>query len=652
MNEQINQLELSLVPDVETKLLPDGTRLMKQTRRAEYVALDSAQQWIIDQFADARRVQDVLHQFLLEGPHPDIRSFYDLVSYCLDCGFLVETGAASAGDDARALRGRKWWGAAWGFWPALASFVFFVPLGFWLLIRSEPVMPEALGGWLAALLLVTLILSLANLAKGCVLSGLGRLVYAPRVGWHLGIPCFSIDTRDAFMGGRRCQAGVAFQAITVPFVVAAFALVGESGLGSFAAILAVIAVTSPFGSTPAHDLLHALFRKAYQLPRCPATFLGRRVFQHLFFGRRSSSEEEYLMLYSAYAVVWLGSLIWFGAGLVGRQGNVLVQNVIFAPDALSRLLAMVVLAFLVALLLAPIAYQVWFFVHNAYALVAPYWFKAETRVRRKPAGERPALDSAVQFLRGIPLFSKLADDEVAATAEAMAFTRVAGGTTIIREGDMGDSLFVLYSGGVDVSKEDEAGVERAIASLNEGDVFGEIALLDNVPRTASVRAVGQVELFALARDGFEKLLVASLGTDEIKTLIQICSFLKRNALFSAWPDKALMALAHDFEFVDFGQDQVLIRENEENDSFFILHEGEVEIRRHGTPCGVLSTGDFFGEISLLRGVPAVADVVVTTPGRGLRLSRDRFLEFISQDLRTGVTVEGILESRLTDEHTQ
>jgi CRP-like cAMP-binding protein len=637
---------LVLVPDIESRVLGDGTRLLKQVGRAEYMALSPVQAAALEGFAGSATVQEILHDLLAREEHPGIREFYDLVSAGLAKGFLRDCGDGDGAAGSPALVGQRW-RVGWGQVPALALALVVGFAGAWFLLRSETEMPITAGGWLMSLALVSLALSVGAVLQGCVLAGFGRQVYRPRLRFDRLLPFFAVDTRDAFMGGRMCQLSVSLQALSAPFLLAVVAGLAHCPIGLFAASVAVLLVTSPFGPTPAHEILHALFRKAYELPRCAATFLGRKVFEQLLKSGSSGNEENYLFTYSVYAVVWVGVLARFIGGLIRRQGSALMEECILAPELSTKLGALLVVLLLVAMLLAPLGYQVWLILRNLYTVLAPRWFRAESRLQRVTVpGQRPAVEHMVGFLRGSLLFAGLGEETLQKIAEAMRFLHLKPRTTVIRQGDAGDALFVVYSGTVAVSKEDETGTETVVARLGVGEVFGEIALLADAPRNASVRTLVETELLQLGRAEFDALLVASVGAWDIATIIQVCAFLKRHELFADWNDQALQSLARDFRSADFVAGEVLIRQDEPNDTFFLIYEGSVLVRKDGKDVSTLGAGGFCGEISLLRGGPAIADMVALSAGRCLRLDKDKFLQVVTEGVHTGVSIEDTLESRL------
>jgi hypothetical protein len=90
--------------------------------------------------------------------------------------------------------------------------------------------------------------------------------------------------------------------------------------------ITLLIVSSPFGNTPAHRLLHALCRQEYQLPRCAEKFLRTRMVTQWFNWKDSIQEEKYFLVYSAYAVLWLGSVFRFTSQLFELQQTRMVEN--------------------------------------------------------------------------------------------------------------------------------------------------------------------------------------------------------------------------------------------------------------------------------------------------------------------------------------
>jgi CRP-like cAMP-binding protein len=84
--------------------------------------------------------------------------------------------------------------------------------------------------------------------------------------------------------------------------------------------------------------------------------------------------------------------------------------------------------------------------------------------------------------------------------------QVPSGHTIITQGEHGDKLYIIKSGTVDVLATGDSGRELRVDERSAMDYFGEIALLRDVPRTATVRASGPVELYSLTRANFQALL--------------------------------------------------------------------------------------------------------------------------------------------------
>jgi NTE family protein len=111
---------------------------------------------------------------------------------------------------------------------------------------------------------------------------------------------------------------------------------------------------------------------------------------------------------------------------------------------------------------------------------------------------------AAALLRNVSVFSGLSDELLERLAAQVGEVHARAGEWIMREGDAAESLFVLCSGRVKII--DEGPPERQIRMLRRGDVLGELALLGEGQRSASVRARRDVELLELGRTAFEALI--------------------------------------------------------------------------------------------------------------------------------------------------
>jgi CRP-like cAMP-binding protein/cytochrome P450 len=230
------------------------------------------------------------------------------------------------------------------------------------------------------------------------------------------------------------------------------------------------------------------------------------------------------------------------------------------------------------------------------------------------------------------------DPKVHALLERAQSVHYAPGAVIIREGDDADAFYILADGSVTVSRQVE-GRPQLLATLGEGDYFGEIGLLQHTQRTATVTAAGTgAQVLKLDYDAFEELVVTSdLLSSDLARLLQ--KRLASQRLVEALPglsSAAAQQILPEFTPRGFAAGITILQEGERADRFYVLLDGEVVVSRRqagGDPVTVatLRPGQYFGEVGLLTGLPRNASVTAgRMPVVVLETDRDGFFSLLEE----------------------
>ena len=228
----------------------------------------------------------------------------------------------------------------------------------------------------------------------------------------------------------------------------------------------------------------------------------------------------------------------------------------------------------------------------------------------------------------IPLFSDLPEDAFIALFEQCPLRRFEPGDRILRQGSVGDSFFVICAGSVKVVREDE-GVSREVAALEEGSFFGEMALLSDSPRTASVdAAVEDTQLLEISGAVLKKLSAqypaVSAALKKFCRQRLLANLMNSAPLFRPFSKGDRRELVQKFRARDVGPGETLIHEGQATDGLYVVLAGEVAVLAHGKRVAAIKEGEVFGEMSLLTRGPATATVMSTKRTSLLRLPRDDF----------------------------
>jgi len=131
-----------------------------------------------------------------------------------------------------------------------------------------------------------------------------------------------------------------------------------------------------------------------------------------------------------------------------------------------------------------------------------------------------------QFLKNVPLFSQLDDGELAHLAHVVRERHFKKHTTIVHIDDPGTALYILKSGLAKITLEDHQGDEVILRLLYPTDFFGDMALLDGMPRSATITTQAPSAVLTLARDPFLDMLTQS-PTIALKIGVVLCERLRK-----------------------------------------------------------------------------------------------------------------------------
>jgi len=248
--------------------------------------------------------------------------------------------------------------------------------------------------------------------------------------------------------------------------------------------------------------------------------------------------------------------------------------------------------------------------------------EVETELKCIPKTEEEGL-RIMQILQNNVLFEHLDDIQLKTVHDAMFDVEKDLDDVIIQQGDDGDNFYIIDSGSVEVfieSAEEED--SKLVASYEDGDSFGELAIMYNAPRAASCIAKSKVKLWALDRVSFKIILMKTTITKRNEHK----AFLEKVPILSQLTEKELLVIVDSLKEEVFEDEVIICNEGESGDRFFIIKEGTVICSKgDGTdafkPVARLSSGAYFGEVALMTSKRRQA--TVRASGALICLSLDR-----------------------------
>lgn len=268
------------------------------------------------------------------------------------------------------------------------------------------------------------------------------------------------------------------------------------------------------------------------------------------------------------------------------------------------------------------------------------------------------LRASVDLLRRVPIFGSLAPDELQRIVDAPdnVVVSFAPSELIVAENDVGDSMYIVLEGAVDVRITAVGGREITIATLKAGEFFGEQALLPGSTgrRNATVRALQACKLFRIAKGnvalGLARAEDTSLsGSPEQATDEDRVRMLLRSVrLFRSLAPRDLEKVTDWTETISYDDGDIILREAEEGDYMYIVLDGVAEVFVMDDDGKIvvlarLTPGHYFGEQALLPDGTGKRNANVRADGRTtlVRVAKRYFQLIVNHDNKLMLALQAV-----------
>lgn len=225
------------------------------------------------------------------------------------------------------------------------------------------------------------------------------------------------------------------------------------------------------------------------------------------------------------------------------------------------------------------------------------------------------------------IFNSLEDQDMVTVVNAFEEKKYKAGDYVINQGEQGDVVYLVDKGELDCEKVFKAGDPPTyLKTYVNGESFGELSLLYNAPRAATIRAKTDSLLWALDRGTFNNIVKGAA----IKKREKYEATLKMVPILSTLDAYELSQVCDAVKSQKVNKGDRIINQNDKGDLFYMLDEGQAyatKVFKEGEPESKVldyDKGNYFGELALLRNEPRAASVIAKTDCKLLVLDRLAF----------------------------
>jgi CRP-like cAMP-binding protein len=489
-------------------------------------------------------------------------------------------------------------------------------LWLWLKEAGDPTLQlvtingSYVAGILALTVLQVLSISVHEAGHALAIRHYKRHVRRFGVAMYYLFPCFYVDSTDMTLGSRAQRIVVSLAGPFAGLTTAAACAIAAAAMPGTLAGEIFFKAASLFVFQFVFNLLPILELDGYHVlvDAVDAPFLRQRA---LWFVRSAAlrkvrrrakwtAEEIGLALFGGTAIVTSLLTLVMAVLLWRSRIGIAARELLAVGPVGVAIFALLVLVFVGPLAVAVIARLIGI-VRTSVTLAGARSRAAASREH----GARIALLARVRFLAGLP------GATLSALASHLRVERVEAGHTVITAGSVGDRFYLIRSGRLQVVAPDGT----VLGQLSPGEGFGELALIDRTPRSATIEALEASELWSLDSAHFQRWvrdrveIAARIRADQSQR-----QGLAKLPFFRDLEGRELDRIAARLQTRRYEPGAVVIQAGESGGGYYVVREGQADVALpDGRYVRTLGPGDGFGELSLIFGVPRTATVTAKGP---------------------------------------
>jgi CRP-like cAMP-binding protein len=512
-----------------------------------------------------------------------------------------------------------------------------------------------LKGVIFTLIATSALLSLKNIYKCLLLILLTGRAYNFSLSFNGLAFYFRVKSDSLFLVNNRFFLTLFHLAVAVSSFPIAQLLVSLLPEGSqFAQPLITLSLyififaLNPFQESEASNMLRSLFNDD-TLTKV-SNYLPHRSLLSLINPSERQHDNNLFVFYFHYALVWT---VFFGLLHLSVFKNEirLLSQAVQSGLIAEKLSALFVLSLGIALTVA-ITVNVARLLHLT--LFSPFTRYVLRQYRKIKSNRLQSIkeNEILDTLEVLPLFNYFSRESIKNLFQQSQLREYKPHTPVIIQGDQGVYLYTLLSGSLQVRRRLSTGRTKVLGEIHPPSLFGEVAVIEETPRSADVVTLSQSVILQTPARAIRQMAEDTQYVrefDAFRNAIMVNQFFSSAPIFKELSESVAQMFIQKGKIEHFEKDQVLFKQGDNGDGFYLLLRGAVGVSVNGRPVTRISQNGFFGEISMIADVPRTATIYALEKTQTLKVGRNAFWEILSHDISMAMLIESVGEIRIRED---